>query len=113
MKGRFDPQDVGTAWDGAVAPGGQVCAECGTPVESEPCWQHWAQALADRLDAVAALLPTVPAPTGPTLRCPCGCGAPGPCGVAQAVWALHGLDPAAPPAPAEQDPLPLTGLQAA
>lgn len=27
-------------WSDAVAPGGYVCAECGMPVESEPCAEH-------------------------------------------------------------------------
>ena len=27
-------------WDESVAPGGEVCATCGVPVESEPCAAH-------------------------------------------------------------------------
>jgi hypothetical protein len=27
-------------WDDTLPPGGYVCAECGQPVESEPCPDH-------------------------------------------------------------------------
>lgn len=32
--------DRNERWDDSVAPGGMVCAECGDPVESEPCELH-------------------------------------------------------------------------
>jgi hypothetical protein len=35
-----DTADARDVWDGSVAPGGYVCATCGTPTESEPCAEH-------------------------------------------------------------------------
>jgi hypothetical protein len=37
----LDAQD---RWDNDVPPGGNVCAVCGTPTETEPCREHQPQA---------------------------------------------------------------------
>ena len=42
-RGYIDSGPMGRAestWDDLVAPGGFVCAVCGTPTESEPCPDH-------------------------------------------------------------------------
>jgi hypothetical protein len=39
--------DAPTVWDSSVAPGGLMCAPCGTPVESEPCREHQPRAYAE------------------------------------------------------------------
>ena len=38
-------------WDSELPPGGEVCATCGQPVESEPCPDHSPAAEIDRLRA--------------------------------------------------------------
>jgi hypothetical protein len=38
-----------TCWDDGLPPGGECCAVCGQPVESEPCPEHHPATVADRL----------------------------------------------------------------
>jgi hypothetical protein len=40
-----------TTWSSEVPPGGEVCADCGEPVESEPCAEHNPAALVEQLRA--------------------------------------------------------------
>ncbi|MFB7899909.1 hypothetical protein ACFC1B_26675 [Streptomyces xiamenensis] len=40
-----------TYWDAELPPGGECCAVCGQPVESEPCPDHHPATVADRLTA--------------------------------------------------------------
>lgn len=42
-KGQYH-QASNTRWCDEIPPGGEVCATCGTPVESEPCPEHSPQA---------------------------------------------------------------------
>jgi hypothetical protein len=41
--------EAGTRWDDELPPGGEVCATCEQPVESEPCAEHNPRVLAERL----------------------------------------------------------------
>jgi hypothetical protein len=41
--------EAGTRWDDELPPGGEVCATCEQPVESEPCRDHNPRVLAERL----------------------------------------------------------------
>jgi hypothetical protein len=43
--------EAGTRWDDELPPGGEVCATCEQPVESEPCRDHNPRVLAERLRA--------------------------------------------------------------
>jgi hypothetical protein len=43
-----------TCWDNSLPPGGECCAVCGQPVESEPCPEHHPATVADRLRAELA-----------------------------------------------------------
>ena len=43
-----------TTWISEVPPGGEVCADCGEPVESEPCAEHNPAALVEQLRAELA-----------------------------------------------------------
>jgi hypothetical protein len=43
-----------TTWSSEVPPGGEVCADCGEPVESEPCREHNPTAVAEQLRAELA-----------------------------------------------------------
>jgi hypothetical protein len=43
--------EVHETWSAEVPPGGMVCADCGEPVESEPCPDHHPRLVADRLRA--------------------------------------------------------------
>ncbi|ONK09266.1 hypothetical protein [Streptomyces sp. MP131-18] len=38
-----------TYWDAELPPGGECCADCGQPVESEPCPEHHPATVAERL----------------------------------------------------------------
>lgn len=40
-----------TYWDVELPPGGECCAVCGQPVESEPCAEHHPATVAARLQA--------------------------------------------------------------
>lgn len=45
-----------TYWDAELPPGGECCADCGQPVESEPCPDHHPATVAARLSARVAEL---------------------------------------------------------
>ncbi|WP_030667913.1 hypothetical protein [Streptomyces rimosus] len=45
-----------TYWDAELPPGGVCCADCGQPVESEPCPEHHPATVAERLRARVAEL---------------------------------------------------------
>lgn len=42
-------EDARTYWDGELPPGGELCAVCYTPVESEPCPDHHPATVAARV----------------------------------------------------------------
>ncbi|MEU5157764.1 hypothetical protein [Glycomyces sp. NPDC021274] len=44
-------EEAGTYWDAELPPGGECCAECGQPVESEPCPEHNPRAVVEQLRA--------------------------------------------------------------
>lgn len=47
-----------TYWDAELPPGGECCAVCGQPVESEPCEEHHPRTVADRVTKENARLLT-------------------------------------------------------
>jgi hypothetical protein len=49
-------QEANLRWDNGLPPGGEVCATCGQPTESEPCPEHNPRARAERLAAELAAL---------------------------------------------------------
>lgn len=62
-----------TTWSSEVPPGGEVCADCGEPVESEPCAEHNPTAVAEQLRARVTELEALTPAKHQTCRV-CGAG---------------------------------------
>lgn len=71
-RGRYRSESR-TTWSSEVPPGGEVCADCGEPVESEPCAEHNPTAVAEQLRARVTELEALTPAKHQTCRV-CGAG---------------------------------------